>query len=127
MINILQLIIHIQGLDILFPTNAQVYLLTLEDVLSFKILQTKQWIKAFKLNTLSENKQIASNLANAGYGSYSFLENLGVFLIALMGMVFVLLLLVLFKFLGKKVAVFDRVYKKIYKKLFFNGLTRYIM
>ena len=42
-------------------------------------------------------------------------------------LVILILMMVLFRYIGKKFTVFQKAYLKIYKKLFFNGLTRYIV
>ena len=105
MVNTLQLILHMNMLNVLMPANVQLFFSLIIDMVNFKIIKTDTIING--LFGLKEKAEGSINPAykQTGYGSSNILLNLGLLLLAIIGVAALIGLVFLLRLLAKKVAL----------------------
>ena len=104
MVNTLQLVIHMNMLTVLMPANVQFFFSFIVDIVNFKVFDVKPLInKMFGFKDDAKKKdEMPTEYKQSGYESSNLMKNLGVLFIGLIGLVAVIGIVLLLRFLAKK-------------------------
>ena len=100
MINVMQLIVKMPLLNVTFPSNAATFYTFITDIASFDLLPMDK-INSFIFRFTEEN-QNDENFKEMGYKSDNIFENLGSMVMYLVGFVFLVLFVLLIRYLKNR-------------------------
>ena len=103
MVNTLQLVIHMNMLSVMIPANVQFFLSFVVNIVNFKIVPTKDIINSLLgLKDKMKKSDVYPEFQQTGYESSNMAQNLGLLLLAIIGLVVVVGLVLLLRLLAKK-------------------------
>ena len=103
MVNTLQLVIHMNMLSVMIPANVQFFLSFVVNIVNFKIVPTKDIINSLLgLKDKMKKSDVSPEFQQTGYESSNMAQNLGLLLLAIIGLVVVVGLVLLLRLLAKK-------------------------
>jgi len=103
MVNTLQLVIHMNMLSVMIPANAQFFLSFIVNIVNFKIIPTKDIINSLLgLKDKMKKSDVSPEFQQTGYESSNMAQNLGLLLLAVIGLLVVVGLVLLLRLLAKK-------------------------
>jgi hypothetical protein len=103
MVNTLQLVIHMNMLSVMIPANVQFFLSFVVNIVNFKIIPTKDIINSLLgLKDKMKKSDVSPEFQQTGYESSNMAQNLGLLLLAFIGLVAVVGVVLLLRLLAKK-------------------------
>ena len=106
MVNTFQLVIHMNMLSVMIPANVQFFLSFVVNIVNFKILPTKDIINSLLgIKDKMKKSDVPAEFQQIGYESSNMAQNLGLLLLAIIGLMVVIGLVLLLRLLAKKFEV----------------------
>jgi hypothetical protein len=106
MVNTFQLVIHMNMLSVMIPANVQFFLSFVVNIVNFKILPTKDIINSLLgIKDKMKKSDVPPEFQQTGYESSNMAQNLGLLLLAIIGLMVVIGLVLLLRLLAKKFEV----------------------
>jgi hypothetical protein len=103
MVNTLQLIIHMNMLSVMVPANVQFFFGFIVNIVNFKIIPTKDIIqKLMGGKEKKEETQVTPEFKQSGYESTNIGQNLGIVLLAIIGLIGIILAILGLRIFAKK-------------------------
>ena len=103
MVNTLQLVIHMNMLSVMIPANVQFFFGFIVNIVNFKIVPTKDIInKIIGVKDQLKKSDVSPEFQQTGYESSNLMQNLGLLILAFMGLVALIGLVLLLRLLAKK-------------------------
>jgi len=103
MVNTLQLVIHMNMLSVMMPANVQFFFSFIVNIVNFKIIPTKDIInKIVGAKDKLKESDVSPEFQQTGYESTNLMQNLGLLLLAFIGLACLIALVLLLRLLAKK-------------------------
>ncbi|TNV87834.1 hypothetical protein FGO68_gene14781 [Halteria grandinella] len=124
MVNTLQLIIHMNMLSVIMPANVQLFFSLIVNIVQFKIVPTDKIISTLFGIKQEFKSKVSPEFQQTGYGTTNILKNLGLLLLAVIGVIALIGLVFLMRLGAKRFPIINKIQLMISRKLFFNSIIR---
>jgi hypothetical protein len=124
MVNTMQLIIHMNMLSVLMPANVQLFFSLIVQIVNFKVIKTDTIISTLFGFKQEFKSKVSPEFQQTGYETSNLLKNLGLLLLAVIGVLCLVVLIWLMRFAAKRFPIVDKIQTMISRKLFFNSILR---